>query len=102
MLRSLKLRAERTSPTVLWVVGQYRIEQMPKLRHSTRRVTELWLKKYRVGSLGTGKPITDLQPRRPCRIVAGVAAACAEDARAICRSCSTASLTTRCGVVRFL
>jgi integrase len=42
-------------------VEQYRIEKMPKLRHSTQRVTELWLKKYvlRWGE----RTITDLQPR---------------------------------------
>jgi integrase len=62
MLRSLKLRVERNSPTVLWVVGQYRIESMPKLRHSTQRVTGLWLKKHILPKWG-GQPITDLQPR---------------------------------------
>lgn len=62
MLRSLKLRAERTSPTVQWVVEQYRIEKMPMLRRSTQRVTELWLKKYVLASWGL-KPITELQPR---------------------------------------
>lgn len=62
MLRSLKLRAERKSPTVLWVVEQYRIEKMPRLRHSTQRVTELWIKKYVLAHWGL-KPITDLQPR---------------------------------------
>ena len=62
MLRSLKLRAERKSPTVLWVVEQCRIEKMPRLRHSTQRVTELWIKKYVLAHWGL-KPITDLQPR---------------------------------------
>ena len=62
MLRSLKLQGERKAPTVLWVVGQYRIERMPKLRHSTQRVTELWLKKYVLAYWGL-KPISDLQPR---------------------------------------
>jgi len=62
MLRGLKLQAVRKSPTVLWVVEQYRIEKMPRLRHSTQRVTELWIKKYVLASWGT-KLITDLQPR---------------------------------------
>jgi integrase len=62
MLRSLKLQAERKSPTVLCVVEQYRTEKMPRLRHSTQRVTELWIKKYVLAHWG-GKPITDLQPR---------------------------------------
>jgi len=62
MLRSLKLQGERKAPTVLWVVEQYRIERMPRLRHSTQRVTELWLKKYALAHWGR-KPITDLQPR---------------------------------------
>jgi hypothetical protein len=59
MLRSMKLQAERKSPTVLWVVEQYRIEKMPKLRHSTQRVTELWLKKYVLSRWGE-LTITDL------------------------------------------
>lgn len=62
MLCSLKLQAERNSPTMLWVVEQYRIEKMPKLRHSTQRVTELWLKKYIIPRWGQ-QPITELQPR---------------------------------------
>src|ERR1700682_4057888 len=62
MMRSLKLQAERKAPTVLWVVEQYRIDKMPRLRHSTQRVTELWIKKYVLASWGL-KPITDLQPR---------------------------------------
>jgi integrase len=62
MFRSLKLQADRTSPTVLWVVEQYRIEKMPKLRHSTQRITGLWLKKYVLTQWGK-QPITDLQPR---------------------------------------
>ncbi len=62
MLRSLKHQAERKAPTVAWVVEHYRIEKMPGLRHSTQRVTELWVKKYVLASWGP-KPITDLQPR---------------------------------------
>jgi integrase len=62
MLRSLELRAERTSPTVLWVVEQYRLEKMPRLRRSTQRVTELWIKKYVLAHWGL-RSVTDLQPR---------------------------------------
>lgn len=62
MLRNLKFQAERNSPTVLWVVEQYRIEKMSKLRHSTQRVNELWIKKYVLSRWG-GQPITELQPR---------------------------------------
>jgi integrase len=62
VLRSLKLQAERTSPTVLWVVEQYREEKMPKLRHSTQRVSELWIKKYVLTRWGQ-QPIMELQPR---------------------------------------
>ena len=62
MLRSLKLTAERTAPTVLWVVEEYRIEKMPKLRHSTQRVAELWLKKHIIPRWGS-QLITELQPR---------------------------------------
>ncbi len=62
MLRNLKLQAERNSPTVLWVVEQYQIESMPKLRHSTQRVMGLWLKKHILPMWGK-RPITELQPR---------------------------------------
>jgi integrase len=62
MLRSMKLLSERQSPTVFWVVEQYRIEKMSKLRHSTQRVAELWLKKHVLPRWGEHR-ITDLQPR---------------------------------------
>jgi integrase len=62
MLRSLKLHVERSAPTVSLVVEQYRIEKMSKLRHSTRRVTELWIKKHILPQWG-GQLITGLQPR---------------------------------------
>lgn len=62
MLRSLKLQAERQSPTLRWVVEQFRVEKMPRLRHSTQRVTELWIRKYLLAHWGS-KPITDLHPR---------------------------------------
>ena len=62
MLRSLKLQAERKSPTVSWVVEQYREEKMSKLRHSTQRVNELWIKKYVLPRWGE-QPIIELQPR---------------------------------------
>ncbi|MCU1304533.1 MAG: site-specific recombinase, phage integrase family, partial [Candidatus Sulfotelmatobacter sp.] len=61
-VRSMKLKAERESPTVLSVVEQYRIERMPKLRPSTQRVAKLWIKKYVLGHWGN-KTMTDLQPR---------------------------------------
>jgi integrase len=62
MLRSLTLQAERNAPTVSWVVERYREEKMSKLRHSTQRVTGLWIKKYALPQWGE-QPITDLQPR---------------------------------------
>src|ERR1700677_1281150 len=62
MLRSLKLQVERNVPTVSWVVEQYRTEKMSKLRHSTQRVTGLWIKKHVLPRWG-GQPITELQPR---------------------------------------
>jgi integrase len=62
MLRSLKLQAKRNAPRVSWVVEQYRIEKMPKLRHSTQRVTDLWIKKHVLPRWGE-QPITELQPR---------------------------------------
>lgn len=62
MSRSLRLQAERHAPTVQSIVDQYRAEKMPRLRHSTQRVTGLWLKKY-VESRWGHFPITELQPR---------------------------------------
>ena len=53
---------EGTEPTVTWVVEQYRLERMPKLRHSTQRVCGLWLKKYVLSRWGEQR-IIDLQPR---------------------------------------
>jgi integrase len=62
VLCNLKLREERESPTVPWVVEHYRIDKMPRLRHSTRRVIELWLKKY-ILRQWEKQLITELQPR---------------------------------------
>jgi integrase len=62
MLRSLNARSEQNSPTVLQMVEQYRIEKMSKLRQSTQRVVELWLKKHVLPKWGEHR-ITDLQPR---------------------------------------
>jgi integrase len=62
MLRSLKLQVERNAPTVSLVVERYRIEKMSKLRHSTQRVTDLWIKKHVLPRWG-GQLITGLQPR---------------------------------------
>jgi integrase len=62
MMRSLKLRVERNPPSVFAVVEQYREEKMPQLRHSTQRVTGLWIKKYVLARWGKLQ-ITDLQPR---------------------------------------
>jgi integrase len=62
MLRDPKLCAERTAPTVAWIVAQYRSDKMIHLRHSTQRVAELWLKKYILPRWGN-QQITELQPR---------------------------------------
>jgi integrase len=61
-LRTLKLQAERTSPRVEAVVTQYREEKLSKLRHSTRKAAESWLKGYVLPKWGEA-PIIDLQPR---------------------------------------
>jgi integrase len=61
-LRSMRLRAERRSPTVGEVVEQYRTEGLSKLRHSTKKAAESWLKVYVLPHWGE-QPITDLQPR---------------------------------------
>lgn len=62
MRRQLRLVAERKPPTVRAIVEQYRVEKLRKLRHSTQRVTGLWLNKYALGHWGD-RLITDLQPR---------------------------------------
>ena len=62
MLRTVKLQAKRNAPTVSWVVEQYQAEKMSKLRHSTQRVSELWIKKHVLPRWGE-QPITELQPR---------------------------------------
>lgn len=60
--RALRLVAERAVPTVREIVQQYRVEKLPKLRHSTQRVARLWLNKYALGHWGD-RLITELQPR---------------------------------------
>jgi integrase len=62
MLRSLKLQAKRNIPILSWVVEQYRIEKMSKLRHSTQRISEVWIKKHVLPRWGR-QPISELQPR---------------------------------------
>jgi integrase len=62
MFRSLRLQAERTPPTLKDVVERYRSENLSKLRHSTRKAAESWLKAYVLLRWGD-TPITDLQPR---------------------------------------
>jgi len=60
--RSLRLRAERTSPKVQDVVTRYREERLSKLRHSTQKAAESWIKVYVVPRWGEVS-LTDLQPR---------------------------------------
>jgi integrase len=62
MLRSMRLQAERRSPTVRDVVDQYRGESLSKLRHSTQKSAESWLKGYVLPRWGE-RPITEMQPR---------------------------------------
>jgi integrase len=62
MLRNLKLQTKRNVPIVSWVVEQYRIEKMSKLRHSTQRIGEVWIKKHILPRWGC-QPISELQPR---------------------------------------
>jgi integrase len=62
MLRSMRLLAERTAPSVDTVVKQYRTENLAKLRHSTQRAAESWLKGHVLPKWGNAA-ITDLQPR---------------------------------------
>jgi len=62
MMLSLKLRAERIAPTVQLVVKQYREDWLPKLRHSSQRVRELWINKHILPRWGE-QLITELHPR---------------------------------------
>jgi integrase len=61
MLRSMKLQAERSSPTVLQVVQEYRQDKMPSW-YSTRRSYEVWLKGYVIPKWGE-QPLTVLRPQ---------------------------------------
>lgn len=61
-LESLKLQAGRTSPSVRSIVTQYREEKLSKLRHSTQKAAESWLKAHVLPRWGD-LPIMDLQPR---------------------------------------
>jgi len=62
MFRSLKLRSERTAPTLAAVVQQYREEKLSKLRYSTQKAAESWLKGYVLPKWGSST-VTELQPR---------------------------------------
>lgn len=62
MCRSLRLIAERTSPKLCKVVEAYRAEKLSKLRHSTQKAAESWLKSYVLPRWGDAE-ILDLQPR---------------------------------------
>jgi integrase len=62
MLRDMRLQTERVAPCVSDIVKQYREEQLSKLRHSTRKAAESWLKTYVLPRWGNA-PITDLHPR---------------------------------------
>jgi len=62
MQRNLKLQAAREIISVGKVVEQYRREKLRELRHSTQRVSLLWLKKHVLPRWGE-HPITELDPR---------------------------------------
>ena len=62
MFRSLRLKTERTLPTTKMVVNQYRIERLRKLRASTQRAAESWLKGYVLPRWG-GVSVIEMQPR---------------------------------------
>jgi integrase len=60
--RQLRLLAERKVPTVRSIVEEYRAEKLSKLRHSTQKATESWLRGYVLPKWGSST-ITELQPR---------------------------------------
>jgi len=61
VMTSLKLKQERSIPTVSELVAQYRAERMPQ-RYSTRRSYECWFRKHIIPCWGD-QAITDVQAR---------------------------------------
>jgi integrase len=62
MLRSLKLQVERNAPTVMTIINRYRTDKLSKLRHSTQKANNSWLRSY-IEPVWGETLITELQPR---------------------------------------
>jgi len=62
MLRSLKLQVERNAPTVLTIINRYRTDKLSKLRHSTQKANNSWLRSH-IEPVWGETLITDLRPR---------------------------------------
>lgn len=62
MLRTLKLQVDRNSPTVIRIIQRYREEKLSKLRHSTQKANNSWIRGY-VEPVWGETLVTDLQPR---------------------------------------
>jgi integrase len=62
MMRSLKLQAVRSAPTVMTIVNNYRNDKLSKLRHSTQKANNSWLRGY-VEPVWGERLITELHPR---------------------------------------
>ena len=62
MLCSMKLQAVRNAPTVMSIIESYRADKLSKLRHSTQKANNSWLRVY-IEPIWGETPITDLQAR---------------------------------------
>jgi integrase len=62
MLCSMKLKAIRNIRTVISIINRYRTDKLSKLRHSTQKANNSWLRAY-VEPVWGETLITELQPR---------------------------------------
>ena len=62
LLQQLRLQSVRTPPTLCMVVEQYRKDKLLKLRYSTQKAAESWLKTHILPKWGESL-VSELQPR---------------------------------------
>ena len=62
MLCRVKLQAVRNAPTVMSIINRYRTDKLSKLRHSTQKANNSWLRGY-VEPVWGETLVTELQPR---------------------------------------
>jgi integrase len=62
LLSSMKVQAMRSAPTVMTTINRYREDKLSKLRHSTQKANNSWLRGY-VEPVWGETLVTELQPR---------------------------------------